>query len=159
MAEAPDRPLLPLLFFAAATVFAGCGSAAASTDDGDAGASIAPVAEALSPSALTSKEAKTVLRLVDDVCGDTWCDGDYDFGFRRVACSRRTKTCTLTMQIFPRDGAAGTPRDYWRSCKTPGFTGFASLVTTAPNGYQSLDESYYSALTECIARIEQRLPR
>ena len=56
--------------------------------------------EALTNNALTAKEAKTALRLIDDICGDTWCDGDYDFGFRRLVCNRAAKTCTLTLQVF-----------------------------------------------------------
>jgi hypothetical protein len=112
--------------------------------------------EALTENALTAAQAKTTLRLIDNICGDTWCDGDYDFGFRRLSCSKAAHTCTLTLQAFPVDGAQSSQPSYWRSCKTPGFTGFASLVTTL-NGYQSLNDDYYDLLTECISRVESNL--
>jgi hypothetical protein len=111
--------------------------------------------DGLAESALTAAQAKTTLRLIDSICGDTWCDGDYDFGFRRLSCSKAAHTCTLTLQAFPVDGASSS-QSYWRSCKTPGFTGFASLVTTL-NGYQSLNDEYYELLSECISQVESNL--
>ncbi len=113
--------------------------------------------EALSVNALSAAQTKTALRLIDTICGDTWCDGDYDFRFRRLTCNTVSKTCTLTLQAFPVEGVLSSKRSYWRSCKTPGFTGFASLVGTAANGYQSLNGDYYDALTECMMRIEPNL--
>ena len=112
--------------------------------------------EALSANALSPAQASTALKLIDDICADTWCSGDYDFGFRRLTCSRVAKTCTLTLQVFPRDVSSGK-RNYWRSCKTSGFEGFSSLVHTSSNGYQALDDDYYDALTECTTRIVSHL--
>jgi hypothetical protein len=112
--------------------------------------------EALSANALSPAQTTTVLKLIDDICGDTWCSGDYDFGFRRLTCGRIAKTCTLTLQVFPREVSDGK-RSYWRSCKTSGFEGFSSLVHTSSTGYQSLDDDYYDALTECTMRIVSHL--
>ncbi len=113
--------------------------------------------EALVVNALTAGQTKTALRLIDTICGDTWCAGDYDFRFRRLTCNQAAKTCTLTLQVFPIEGVVSSKRSYWRSCKTRGFTGFPSLVNTAPSGYQSLNGDYYDALTECTMRIEGNL--
>jgi hypothetical protein len=115
------------------------------------------VAEELAKNALTPAQAKTTLKLIDDICGDTWCDGDYNFGFRRLTCSKAAHTCTLTLQVFPREGVVSSAKSYWRSCKTPGFSGFRSLVNTAANGYQSLASDYYDGLTECMFHIENNL--
>ncbi|MEP7049245.1 MAG: hypothetical protein ABJB12_02785 [Pseudomonadota bacterium] len=113
--------------------------------------------EALVPNALSWSQTKAVLRLIDDICGDTWCDGDYDFAFRRLTCSNTLHTCTLTLQAFPVEGVPAAQKSYWRACKTSGFSGFASLVNTAPNGYQSLTDAYYDVLGECISRVEGNL--
>ncbi len=103
--------------------------------------------------ALSTAQSRTVLKLIDDICGDTWCSGDYDFGFRRLTCATAARTCTLTLQVFPREGVPSSEKSYWRSCKTHDFRGFASLVDTGPNGYQSLTSRYYDALTECTSRV------
>ena len=125
----------------------------------------APAGESTSElrqNALGVAEQKTVLELIDDICGDTWCAGDYNFGFRRISCEAgklaQAGRCTLTLQIFPREGVTSARRMYWRSCKTGNFAAFDSLVRTT-NGYQSLQQDYYSALTECIQSLEARLPR
>ncbi len=139
-----------------AATLGGCGGgpAEAAPEVGDV---VATASEALARNALTPAQAKTVLSLADEICGDTWCDGDYDFGFRRIVCDAGAGTCTLTVQIFPRDGVPSSQRSYFRACKTHGFTGFDSLVSGASGGYQALADGYYEALTECTSRIVAKL--
>jgi hypothetical protein len=138
-------------------LLASCSAGASSGVEVSEATPVESQSEALAVNALSAAQAKTTLRLIDSICGDTWCDGDYDFGFRRVTCSKAAHTCTLTLQAFPIEGVPSSQRSYWRSCKTPGFSGFASLVNTAPNGYQSLNDDYYDALSECISRVESNL--
>ena len=108
-----------------------------------------PPCQELSPS-----QEKIALKLIDDICGDTWCEGDYNFDFRALACDLRRMSCTLRFQMFPWDTVASGSSAYSRSCETTGFSGFDSLVATAPNGYQSLVPSFYDALTTCIGKLE-----
>src|SRR6478609_9146948 len=120
-----------------ALVLSACGPGSLSSpevEDGE-GSPVETREEALCGNALSVAEAATALKLIDDICGDTWCSGDYDFGFRRLNCNRRAQSCTLTLQVFPREGVPSSTRSYWRSCKTFGFDGFGSLVHTANNGY------------------------
>lgn len=116
----------------------------------------------LKHNALTSKQASKVLELVDDICGDSWCEGDHNFHFDRIECSRgcgtASGTCRLAFRIFPYDSDLKTGPTYALSCQTSGFNGFASLVDTAPNGDQSLNWQYYDALSACIDELERQLP-
>ena len=118
--------------------------------------------EELRSNALTKKQANTVLELVDDICGDSWCEGDHDFHFDRVECTRPcgklAGTCSLTFRVFPYDSDLKTGPTYTRTCKTRGFQNFQSLVDTATNGYQSLNWEYYDALSTCINQVESALP-
>ena len=117
---------------------------------------------ALCKNALSPAEEKTTLKLIDDICGDTWCDGDDDFAFDRLTCRPGAPkapsggSCTLGLRLIPRDDSG---RSYARTCTTSGFFGFDSLVDTAENGYRSLDWDYYLALTDCISELEAELPR
>ena len=110
--------------------------------------------------ALAPTEEKTALKLIDDICGDTWCEGDNNFAFDHLTCRAgagpTSGTCTLRFRILPRDDSG---RSFARTCTTGGFTGFASLVDTAQSGYQSLNWDYYLALTDCISALESELPR
>lgn len=117
---------------------------------------------ALCRNALTPSEEKTALKLIDDICGDTWCEGDNNFAFERLTCrsagtaSASGGSCTLKLRIISRED---DPRSYPRTCTTSGFRGFASLVVTAQSGYQSLEWDYYLKLSECINQLESELPR
>ncbi|MEO6603321.1 MAG: hypothetical protein ABIQ16_25780 [Polyangiaceae bacterium] len=137
----------------------GCGSA---PSDAPSAEEVQSTQQELAVNALTKGQASTVLRLVDDICGDTWCEGDHNFHFDRIECSRPCGkvpgTCRLELRIFPYDADLKTGPTYARSCKTSGFRGFASLVDTAPNGYQSLNWEYYDALSACINDLESQLP-
>lgn len=142
--------------------FAALACAACAGADGATAADTAPLDTAqaeLAGNALTAAQEKTALKLVDDICGDTWCSGDYDFRFDGLRCCAASASCTLSLELLPRDGVSSPRSEYHRSCRTRGFTGFASLVDTATNGYQSLEQDYYSALTDCISALEAKLPR
>ena len=154
-------------FWAGLMFCALCAGCSAEQGGGGSSSELEPVAaqsaEALSSNALTKKQATTVLKLIDDICGDSWCEGDHNFHFDQIQCQpacgkARAGTCQLTFRIFPYDSDLETGPTYTRTCKTPGFTGFSSLVDTAESGYQSLHWDYYDALSACISDIESQLP-
>jgi hypothetical protein len=107
---------------------------------------------------LTTAQRKAALFAIDQICGDTWCSGDYDFSFKKIVCHFSGKgTCTVTMLIWPRQDIKPVPV-YWRSCKISGLHGFADVVDTAANGYQSLDPDFYDDMTTCTMKITAKLP-
>jgi hypothetical protein len=121
------------------------------------------VEDALCKNAVSQPQEQIALKLIDDICGDTWCSGDNNFAFHQLTCSSprgsHAGKCTLNLQIIPREGVP-TPRpSFNRTCTTSNFFGFDSLVATAPSGYQSLQPAYYDALTECTMNLEASLPR
>jgi hypothetical protein len=114
----------------------------------------------LCKNALSRTEEKTVLKLIDDICGDTWCEGDHNFAFERLTCrngatdSPNGGTCTLQLRLIPHDDSS---RSYPRTCTTGGFFGFDSLVETAQSDHPSLVWDYYLALTDCVNELEAAL--
>ena len=152
------QQLIPV--FAVVVSLPGCAS-----DAGDAafGAETESQDEgAVCKNALSPSQEKTALKLIDDICGDTWCEGDNNFAFEHLTCwtgptsSPNGGSCTLKLRIIPR---VDDPSSYSRSCVTGAFRGFDSLVDTAQSGYQSLNWDYYLALTDCISSLEAQLPR
>src|SRR5882724_12223704 len=100
------------------------------------------VENALCKNALSQPQEQTALKLIDDICGDTWCSGDYNFAFHHLTCSAprgsHAGKCTLNLQIIPREGVPSPRPLFDRACTTGDFLSFDSLVVTAPSGYQSL---------------------
>lgn len=141
----------------------GCGAVASDTSEAQqTSESIGESASALGQNALSSSEEQKVLKLIDDICGDTWCEGDNNFSFDSLRCrsahGHGDGSCTLRLQILPRDDSE-PPRSFARTCTTHGFRNFESLVMTTASGYQSLQPAYYDALTQCIGELEAALPR
>lgn len=138
----------------------GCSAAPDEAQAGDT--DVQSSEQELTANVLTKKQASTVLKLVDDICGDSWCEGDHNFHFDSIECTRpcghAPGSCRLAFRLFPYDSDLKTGPIYARQCKTNGFTGFASLVDTAKDGAQSLNFQYYDALSTCIDDVERQLP-
>lgn len=140
----------------------GCASVA----EGDAAPASSEGAQSseqdLRKNALTETQASAVLTLVDNICGDSWCEGDHNFHFDRIECTPACRstpgTCRLRFRLFPYDSDLRQGPVYARSCETSGFYGFNSLVDTTENGYPSLNWEYYDQLSACIHEIEGKLP-
>lgn len=113
--------------------------------------------------ALTTPQAETatILKAIDNICGDTWCEGDYSFRFKNVylnAESNSTKV-QFTMSInYPIELDANSTinrQNFAVSCIVPGFSKPNSILE--PNG--SLNWEFYSNLTDCIQKLEARLSK
>jgi hypothetical protein len=107
---------------------------------------------------LSLADQKAVLFQLNQICGDTWCSGDWEFTFKKIVCKLDLGTCTWTAMIQPSVPVARPVPVYWRSCKVSGVHAFSDLVNTAANGYQSVNWSYYEASTDCVFKIEPKLP-
>jgi hypothetical protein len=148
---------------ACALVSLSCGCAADVGEPTIQEEALGSVESPICKNALSQPQEQLALKLIDDICGDTWCSGDYNYAFRHLSCSAprgsRPGTCTLNLRIIPREGVP-SPRPFFdRACTTGDFLSFDSLIATASNGYQYLEPSYYDALTECTTNLEAALPR
>ena len=145
------------------TLLMACSGCAVDMNDSHGGGdeALAETTDALKPKGLTKSEEAVVLKAIDDICGDTWCEGDHNFSFDRLDCSpgcgSHAGQCQLTFRVFSYDTDIETGPTYTRSCRTHGFTGFDSLVETIGD-HHPLRPAYYGALSECIGRVEADLP-
>lgn len=110
------------------------------------------------PRGLTGAQERVVLRLVDDVCGDTWCEGDHLFDFRSFSCDPAARSCLLRVRIAPLVDPGVPPSWRWRAGRVHGFDRFRDLVTTAPGGRQSLTPRFFLAVSALVTRLEATVP-
>jgi len=106
-----------------------------------------------SVSSLTVVQAKTVLHIIDNTCGDTWCDGDYDFAFKKIVCQPVRNSCTLTTLVTYPAFSDQTPSYYWRSCRMIGVSHYDDLVSG-----QELTSGFFEDMGACIQKIEGSIP-
>ena len=107
---------------------------------------------------LSSAKSSLVLTLLDDACGDAWCEGDFEWAFKKLVCHFDAGTCTITV-LVTRPAWNGVPAaSFWRACKMTALTRFSQLVETAPNGYQSLTDRFFTKFDTCATKIEGSIP-
>ena len=107
-------------------------------------------AETKNPS-LTDAEEKLVLRLIDGICGDTWCEGDYNYRFKSLKCNFSQGHCKLTYDrgLWPAENQSIKWSQKNRKCALRGIHELKDLVRDQ-NGYQSLNETFYDQLNACF---------
>jgi hypothetical protein len=105
--------------------------------------------------ALTGAQERIVLRLVDDVCGDTWCEGDHAMRFRSFTCSPR-RGCVLRMRLA--SWSQEPLRWHSRSARVLGFPRFADMVVTASGGERSLRPAFFEAVGRAVRTMADSVP-
>jgi hypothetical protein len=70
-------------------------------------ASVFLIATATGPfshaSSLDPALAQEVLTQIDNACGDSWCESDFNFTFDSFECDFTLKQCTLGFRLYPLD--------------------------------------------------------
>jgi hypothetical protein len=52
---------------------------------------------------LTKKELSQALTLIDNTCGNIWCEGSFNFDFLSINCSLEKQNCTVEMDLLTYD--------------------------------------------------------
>ena len=156
------------LLSAALLALAACGgsSAPAEAVTDDVGADAAEVISAADADAeaeadvkadrasLTAAQASTVLKSIDDTCGDTWCEGEYNYNFKRISCDFGAKRCTLSADVITYDTP---PKKFPRACRMTGISSYAAMVQTT-GGYASLTTRFFDKVSTCIDKWSPTIP-
>jgi hypothetical protein len=127
-------------------------------------------------SKLQASELETEL---DNICGDTWCEGDFNWRFENAKCDFAKESCTIDLtleesvyyedeepglfdelyiseiQKFPGvsedEGYYGGPVNIWtKTCKMTGMKSAADVL----EGEYSYSERTYEIVTDCISDME-----
>ena len=94
-----------------------------------------------------------VLEAADNICGDTWCEGDFDFEFTNFSLSESDQKANLQFTlIFEGYGLYTT---YPTKCNLAGYSKVSAVIEkeTYYSGYR-LTDKYYEELSLCIANEE-----
>ena len=105
---------------------------------------------------LTSAEERVVLRLIDDICGDTWCEGDHAFRFTRFSCHPKRGGCLLVAQVA---SWSHEPLQWrWRAQPVRGFPRYSDMVSTGPDGARALQPAFYAAVGDAVRAMQASVP-
>lgn len=111
---------------------------------------------AQTPSYLTETEAQAVVSELDNICGDSWCAGDLNYGFDRLLC--HNNECYLDLRAITRnDSGANQSRSY--RCELKGFQSAADLLLVESNFDGSKRLTYTSKLYDAVGEcINEKIP-
>jgi len=146
-----------------------------SLDDGSG----RPLPKSDLPDALDATVAAKELRGLNSICGDTWCEGRFEFHFHDLRCDPASSTCHVGMRIYPDnpigDGAATVnvtgPKLRARvighaevpRCVPPCQKGAfapceffdARCELQVPKGAPDFGGSWFDAVSDCVTALEK----
>ena len=110
---------------------------------------------------------REILNVTDQMCGDTWCEGNYNFDFQRVTCYTETSPSPnfcefefdmISYPTFPRNRTTG-----YNAVVRNRTSVFCRIFISAPLPARKEDvRDYYNKfihqdLTDCIFDLEDQL--
>ena len=110
---------------------------------------------------LNNYERGELLKEIDNICGDTWCEGDFDFSFNDLKCLESTGLCNFKFEYIHTEWG----NEYETSdpifkiripkvCILEDFKSKDDLITSKKNYYISTPISFtdklYDAVSDCI---------
>jgi len=99
---------------------------------------------------LSVREERVILRSIDMICGDTWCESDYNFHFNKLSCNTNNKSCILDFDfvLWPdEDLPAPTPNP--AKCEIEKVASYSDFVDSR----EHLNDGVYDQISDCINNL------
>ncbi len=96
-------------------------------------------------------QKNAALQAIDSICGDTWCEGDYNFRFNEFTCDKKEKSCELNFQFIK--STEKSEMDIYslpQTCRILNINSFHQIMDTK----YSLNEEFYEEVSNCINEKE-----
>ncbi len=106
-------------------------------------------------SLLSDIEQSDLLQSIDNICGDSWCEGDSNWSFDAIQCDS-DQACTLKLTMKPydfNDDQFLEPRPF--VCNLDGFHTKSKIFLFGRHGLQYTPQ-LYEAISNCINDISMR---
>lgn len=130
------------------------------------------------PNTLSPERAKSELDGLNELCGDVWCEGSFEYFFHGLRCNAKKKLCHLDVRMYDRQRTkkkvqglkksgkgftarvlVQTPRD---CCTHPGIADNIEPCTTydarcelkATIGKEEYSEAFHNTLSKCLNALE-----
>ena len=91
------------------------------------------------------------LELIDNICGDTWCEGDFNFEFNNLEINKKDKSAVVNFEMI--DEWYDTEKRFPTFCIIPNITSFKDIIDFNSNK-KYLTDYFYETLSECISNRE-----
>ena len=104
---------------------------------------------------LTSRQENEAVMRIDNICGDTWCGGDFDFSFETLNCDFKTQKCEFDFELiyYVWEGDSDEPTSELRTsyqCTLHEIPSYEYMV----DGKWNLSWVFYEKVTDCVSEGE-----
>ncbi|HLE11187.1 MAG: hypothetical protein A2504_12545 [Bdellovibrionales bacterium RIFOXYD12_FULL_39_22] len=106
---------------------------------------------------LASAEKGQLLQEIDNICGDTWCEGDFDYEFYSINCVRSEGICYFDFaylwRVYDGSSVEGKVTKLPKRCVLNGFFSKNDLIKLENIGgsqYLTYTDKVYEAISGCI---------
>lgn len=112
---------------------------------------------------LNGRQQAALLAEIDAVCGDTWCEGQFNYRFTSFECEKGLCSLELFMWDYygepqsiynDASGSAGRLPAERITCDMKGFQKYGDLMESTAQGRPALSEKLYVDISDCIAKAE-----
>lgn len=105
---------------------------------------------------LTVDQERNLLTEIDNICGDTWCEGDFDFSFEQLDCNFEKGKCQFKYELIWYEYDESYENLLFKinvpaQCTLTGFNRLSDLEEN-----QSYSEKLYESVSDCILEGEEK---
>lgn len=108
---------------------------------------------------LTQEQAEEARQLIDNIGGDTWNEGDYQWNFTAVRCDFGAQSCSMDITVNDHDTGGEARRSFQRSGNVYGLTGYSDMVEGNQQTGPRLVPDFYSKVADLVEYLEKTIPR
>lgn len=96
-----------------------------------------------------------IVEAIDNICADSWCEGNYNYEFTSFSCDKSVHTCNLSFYFINTETEDGI--SVYSPLQICSFSNIMNLkqILTRTN---SLNDNFYSELDMCISALEENAP-
>lgn len=109
---------------------------------------------------LIDQQESRVLREIDNMCGDSWCEGEFNYDFDSLECNAETNSCVLTFSLllieWSEDKGDHLVDKFDTSCIVKGYTKFDEMIEISRQGWDQLKTDFYEVISECVTEEEDK---
>jgi len=98
-------------------------------------------------------ELVTALRVINNTCADTWCEGEFDFEFHSISTNDVQKNAVVELSLMTK--WKGGQLTYKTHCDIDNIERGTDIYSSTTYGYK-LKEEFFNALNLCISIKENQ---
>lgn len=101
----------------------------------------------------TEVQRQEIVGAIDNICADTWCEGDYNFEFIDFNCNKLDNTCKLSFHFIKTEDNDDQTYSPLQICHFENIKSIKQIKRER----DTLTDKFYEEVSDCITDLESEL--